>query len=297
MATDNAQRVSEITASSIFVKSKLPDADYVANPYTGCAFGCQYCYASFMGRFVDEPIGSWGDYVYVKINAVELAAQELARWSEDRRRATILLSSVTDPYQGVESKYRLARGILSELVNARYPGLISILTKSPLVERDIDVLTSLPNAEVGLTVTTTDDRISRWLELRAPLASRRLQTLKSLADSGVSTYAFVGPLLPHYRQAPELLDELFAGIAATGTRQVFVEHINLKQYIRQRMDPLLATEPQGVQNIYLDARSSEHRRALDDVVEELLVKHNLTLRLSEVLYHNAPGGKRLPRTE
>src|SRR3989344_5095642 len=71
-------KVKEIVAKSILVPSKLPDADYVVNPYTGCEFACKYCYASFMGRYVGEPIEQWGSYCYVKINAVELFREELA---------------------------------------------------------------------------------------------------------------------------------------------------------------------------------------------------------------------------
>ncbi|KND38539.1 radical SAM protein, partial [Streptomyces stelliscabiei] len=134
----------------------------------------------------------WGDYLHVKKNAVELARKELAKMPQDKRRGTMLLSSVTDPYQGHETKYRLTRGILRELQAVEYPGLVRILTKSPVVTRDIDLLTSLPRAEVGMTVTTTDDKVSRWLEVRAPLASHRLRTLAELNEAGIPTYAFVG---------------------------------------------------------------------------------------------------------
>ena len=110
--------VTETEAKSIIVPSKLPDTDFVINPYTGCAFGCSYCYASFMGRSVGETVGSWGDYVYVKTNAVELAAREVGAMREAKRNSKLLLSSVTDLYQGIESKYRLTRGILQVLVDA-----------------------------------------------------------------------------------------------------------------------------------------------------------------------------------
>lgn len=160
--------IQEIKAKSVVVKSKLPDTDYVVNPYTGCEFGCLYCYASFMGRFVNEPIDNWGNYVYVKVNAVSVFENELRRWSPERRMASLLLSSVTDPYHGVESTYRLTRGILEILARETYPGVVSILTKSPLVLRDVDVLRRIPHLEVGMTVTTTDDQLSRFLEVRAP---------------------------------------------------------------------------------------------------------------------------------
>ncbi|MDP9164805.1 MAG: radical SAM protein [Actinomycetota bacterium] len=278
-------RVIEQPAKSIMVASKLPDADYVLNPYTGCAFGCSYCYATFMGKYYGEEIEDWGDYVYVKTNAVELARQEVARMGAAKRQSTLLLSSVTDPYQGLEAKYRLTRGILEVLADADWPGRVGILTKSPLVTRDIDVLKRLRSPEVGLTVTTTDDEISSWLEMRAPKASARIKALHKLTDAGLPVYAFVGPLLPHFRESPELLDRLFADLAGAGVREVYIEHINLKAYIRSRLEPRLASESTSVQESYVMARKDEHRAALGVLVAELLEKYGLRMRLDEVLYH------------
>ena len=279
-------KVVETEAKSILVRSKLPDAEYVVNPYTGCVFGCHYCYASFAGRFVGEPIGNWGNYVYAKINAVPLFEVELARLRRAGRAPSILLSSVTDAYQGAEKKYRLTRGILEALAREPYPGVVGILTKSPLVLRDADLLATIPRAHVGLTVTTTDDRLSRFLELRAPLASRRLETLAALSSRGIESYAFVGPLLPHFRYDRGALDALFGGLARAGVRSLYVEHINLRPYIQQRMQRALRSAPPEVQAVYRDARTDEHRRVLDTIVAELLAKHGLTLRLSRVLYHD-----------
>lgn len=279
-------RVIETTAKSIITDSKLPDADSVINPYTGCAFGCSYCYASFMGRFVDEPIGEWGNYVYVKTNAVDLVHDQLNTMSAEKRQRSILLSSVTDPYQGVESKYRLTRGILEALVQHQYPGLVGILTKSPLVTRDIDVLLQLSNKEVGLTVTTTNDKVSKWLEVRAPIASRRLRALSQLCEAGLHVYAFVGPLLPHFIERNDLLDALLGSIADAGVSEVYIEHMNLKRYIRQRLDRVLEKESDDVRGAYVSARSDSHREALNAIIQGLLTKHGLRLRMDQVLYHN-----------
>lgn len=280
-------RVVEVEAKSILVPSKLPDADYVLNPYTGCAFGCSYCYASFMSRYVGEEISAWGEYVYVKTNAVEIARKDVKAIKGAKRNSTLLLSSVTDPYQGVESKYRLTRGILEVLVEAQWPGRVGILTKSPLVTRDIDVLRKLPRPEVGLTVTSTEDNISKWLEVRAPKASSRLRALRELADAGLPVYAFVGPLLPHFHSKPDMLEKLFAGLAEAGVQEIYVEHINLKAYIRSRLEPRLESEPQHVRDAYVAARRDDYRSELGKVVDELKAKYGMRLRLDEVLYHQA----------
>ncbi|MBR8640463.1 radical SAM protein [Streptomyces tuirus] len=282
----------EIEAKTLIQRSKIPSIDYVINPYTGCVLGCAYCYASFAGRQFGQPVKEWGNYLYVKRNAVELARKELAKMPEHKRRGTVLLSSVTDPYQGHETQYRLTRGILRELDAVSYPGTIRVLTKSPVVTRDIDLLNRLPRAEVGMTVTTTDDTVSRWLEVRAPLASRRLRTLAELHEAGVPVFAFVGPLLPHFATRPELLDHLFGQLVETGVREVYMEHINLKRYIRERMDAVLADEPEDVREAYVQARTKDHREQLDAIVAPLLDKHGLRLRFDEVVHHDEFKGDR-----
>lgn len=277
-------KITEVEAKSIIVPSKLLDQDYVINPYTGCQFECLYCYATFMGRYVNESRNDWGNYVYVKLNAVEVVRKQLGKWGKERRQSSILLSSVTDPYQGVERKYKIVRGILEVFIEAEYPGQINLLTKSPLIERDLDLLKQL-NMDVGLTITTTDDKLSRFLEVKAPSASRRLDTLAKLVQEGIRTYAFIGPLLPHFRYQPELLDDLFKSIAETGTQDIYIEHINLPGYIKQQMSKVLNGTSEEIRAIYEEAKTQTHRDALDIMVNDLLRKYNLKVRLGGTIYH------------
>jgi DNA repair photolyase len=278
-------RIKEIEAKHVLIKSNLPDSDYVVNPYTGCEFGCAYCYASFMGRFVNEPIENWGNYVYVKKNAVEAFRKDLAHLSPKQRQSSIFLSSVTDPYQGAEAKYKLTRGVLEVLAEEAYPGEVGILTKSSMVLRDIDVFHRIINPDIGMTITTTDDGLGRFLEVRASATSMRLDALKRLGEEGFDTYAFVGPLLPHFRYEPELLDRLFGSLVDAGVKQVYVEHINMKAYIRQRLMKTLEHAKPEVREVYMSADTEPHRREIDRIVTGLLKKHGLRLRLKEVIYH------------
>ncbi len=205
--------ISEIQAKTILVPSKLPGADYVINPYTGCAFGCSYCYASFMGRFVGRAIEDWGNYVFAKVNLPEVLDKELGKMKD--KTASVFLSSVTDPYQGVEQKYQLTRKSLELLLKHKWQGTVGILTKSPLVTRDIELFKKFPKISVGMTITSTDDNVSRFLERAAPPATLRLKALKKLHDEGVPTYAFVGPILPHFSANPEMLKN-FQGMIVPG---------------------------------------------------------------------------------
>ena len=277
--------IKEITAKSLLTLSRLPDSDYAVNPYVGCEFGCAYCYASFMGRFVKEPIDNWGNYVYAKTNAVGVFEHDLMALPRRKWNSSIFLSSVTDPYQGAEAKYKLTRGILEVLAKHQYPGEVSIQTKSVMVLRDVDVFRRLRNFDVGMTVTTTDDALSRFLEVRASAASARIDALRKLTEMGFRTYAFVGPLLPHFRYTPELLDELFSAIANAGVRDVYVEHINLKPYIKERLWKVLENAPENIRKVYESADTEPHRQALDRIVYKLLEKHGLRIRLNGVIYH------------
>ncbi|MEU0203497.1 MULTISPECIES: hypothetical protein [unclassified Streptomyces] len=96
----------------------------------------------------------------------------------------------------------------------------------------------------------------------------------------------MGPLLPHFATRPELLDALFGRLVDAGVSEVFMEHINLRRYIRERMDQVLADEPEDVREAYLQAQTKEHREQLDAIVAELLDTHGLRLRFEEVVHHD-----------
>lgn len=190
--------VKEIYAKSILSVSKI--YPYVINPYTGCAHACSYCYASFMKRFTGhtEP---WGQFVDVKVNAVDLLRREILRKKIDR----VWVSGVCDPYQPLEENYKLTRQCLEILALHDWP--VTIQTRSPLVLRDIDVLQKGRNFEAGCSITTADDNIRRKFEPSAPPIAERVRALDELHRAGIKTYAMIAPLLP----GAEGLAELLAG--------------------------------------------------------------------------------------
>lgn len=182
-------QISEIKASSIIIKSNLPETDYVINPYVGCMHCCFYCYARFMKRFTNHK-EKWGEFVDVKINAPELIPKK----SEKYKGETILLSSVTDAYQPIEKKYEITRRILEDLIPLE-PNL-EILTKSDLVLRDIDLIKEFKNRRVGITITALNDSLRREIEPFASPTKNRIEALETLKKNGIETYVFVGPILP-----------------------------------------------------------------------------------------------------
>ncbi len=182
-------KISEKPAKTILTRSGIDEVDYCLNPYTGCFHGCIYCYATFMKRFSGH-MEPWGTFVDVKINAHEILEKQLSRIST----GSVMISSVTDPYQPAESRYRITRKCLEVLADSELE--VSVLTKSPLVLRDIDLFARFGSMKVGVTVTTDDDRIRRIFEPNAPPVSARIRALRELREKGIYTYAFIGPVLP-----------------------------------------------------------------------------------------------------
>ncbi len=210
-------KINIIQCKTLLTKSRLPEADYCINPYVGCLHGCVYCYARFMKRFTghDEP---WGHFLDVKINAPEVLAKELSR---KPKRGVVLLGSVTDAYQPVEQKYRITRTILKILLQHDFP--VSVLTKSNLVVRDLDLFKQFSQCEVGLTVTTTEQGIARNFEPHSSTPKQRIEALDTLHRSGITTYAFIGPILPELTD----LEAIFAAISGK-VDFVMAESLNLR---------------------------------------------------------------------
>ncbi len=188
--------VREILAKGILSKSKV--YDYVVNAYTGCEHGCSYCYARFMKRFTGH-LEPWGDFVDVKINAPDLLRQEIIR----KKPGRVWVSGVCDPYQPLERKYKLTRQCLETLIQHRWP--ITIQTRSPLVTRDMDLLKTATNREVGMTVPTADEGVRKIFEPRAPTITARIKALDELHQAGIRTFAMIAPMLPKAEGLSEAL--------------------------------------------------------------------------------------------
>jgi DNA repair photolyase len=189
--------IKEKIARSVLSSSGIPDVRYCLNPYVGCSHGCVYCYATFMKRFTGHA-ERWGTFVDKKVNAPSLLRRELRKAG----KGTVMVSSVTDPYQPLEKKEGLTRQCLLALLDYRFP--VDILTKSPLVLRDVDLLGKFEELEVGITITTDDERMREVFEPGAPPINERLKALRALRRNGISTYVFIGPVLP---MNPESLAE------------------------------------------------------------------------------------------
>lgn len=168
----------------------MGDYDYTLNPYSGCQFGCAYCYAAFFVND-EQKMRDWGRWVGVKEDAVG----ELTR-SRTLPGSKIYMSSVTDPYQPLEAKVGLTRQILEVLVQpAKQPRLV-VQTRSPLVTRDFDLLEKLPHMRINMTITTDSDAVRKRFEPYCPSNAVRLEALREAKKRGLKTCASITPMLP-----------------------------------------------------------------------------------------------------
>ena len=203
-------KIKEIFCRSILSPSKLPGCDYAINPYIGCLHGCVWCYARFMKGYTGHDNDQWGNFVDVKINAPEVLIKDLKKLkicSNDLNHSnnnypSVFFSSVCDPYQPVEVKYKLTRKCLEIL--SQFPFSVSVLTQSKLVTRDIDLFKKFKSLEVGMSFITMDEKATRIFQLTTALPKERIETLKKLHQAGIKTYLHVGPILPVFTNFEEI---------------------------------------------------------------------------------------------
>ena len=190
--------VTEEIAKSIIARNESPDVGFSQsiNPYRGCEHGCVYCYARPTHAYLNLSPGlDFETKLFAKVNAAELLREELAQ--PGYRCEVIALGANTDPYQPIEHEYRITRQILEVLAEYEHP--VGIVTKSSMVERDLDLLAPMAHkhlASVFVSITTLDHELARRLEPRATAPQRRLQTIKRLSEAGVPCGVLVAPVIP-----------------------------------------------------------------------------------------------------
>lgn len=186
----------EIQTKSVLNRVEGMPFRWSINPYRGCSHACPFCYARRTHWFLDEDgINEWATKVFVKVNAPEVLRRELARRSW--KREEVALGTATDPYQAIEGRYKVTRRILEALCESRTP--VSIVTRSPMIVRDIDVLEKLAEragVTVCVSIATTDPGIAREIEPTVAPPAQRLQTVETLSSHGIRTGVLLAPILP-----------------------------------------------------------------------------------------------------
>ena len=195
-AAVDAARVRRVRVDQLLERAgSESEPHYTLSTYVGCVIGCRFCYAqapvSAARRLSGLPDVPWGSYVDVRVNAAEVLAEELSRLP---RLPIKFCPIVSDPYQAIEAKERVTRECLEAIAEARWAPLV--LTRSTMVLDDVDLLASIPDAHVGVSLPTVDETVRRHFEPRAASVEERLGVLRTLRARGVETFAVVQPILP-----------------------------------------------------------------------------------------------------
>lgn len=219
--------VREKQVKNIFTKSDLPVGDFSVNPYVGCSHACMYCYACYMKRFTrhEEP---WGEFVDVKY------------WPTIRNASKyegkhIVLGSVTDPYQPLEKKYERTRSFLEQMQDSGIG--LTIITKSDLILRDMDLIKKYDKVELAWSINTVKDSFQREMD-RAVSIDRRFAAMREFHSRGIPTVCFAAPIFPG-TDVKQIID------AALGCcDRIWLENLNLRGSYRYAiMDYIKAKHP------------------------------------------------------
>jgi DNA repair photolyase len=248
--------IREIECKSILSDTGLP-ADYAINCYVGCEHACCYCYARYMKRFTGHR-EAWGTFVDVRTNAPEVLARQVRRKPE----GSVILSSVCDGWQPLESKH----GVSSECVEilARNGWHVTILTKSALARRVLPLLEGKP-ADIGVTVTAFDERLRQAIEPCASPTAERIEVLEEASGRGIEVWAFLGPFLPMVTDTEENLEALFSAVAPLPLSHIHTDRVNFRSGVAASLKQMAAKHfPELVEEYRWLGSDSDADRAYAD---------------------------------
>lgn len=266
------------------------------NPYRGCEFACRYCYARYTHEFMEKRDPALFEReIYVKQEAAWLLQRDLGKV---KRGEEIAIGTATDPYQPIERRLGVTRGLLEVL--AGHEGLeIGIVTKSTLIARDVDVLRELGRRNrlrIGVTITTPDARLARILEPRAPRPDLRFETVRRLRKAGLTVGILNSPLLPGITDNGPALHRM-AALAKEADASFFsAQPLFLKPCSKATYMAFVAEHFPGLKEDYerrfegADFASTGYARRMRELVRVVVKRHGLDVRLSDGLPTRAGGG-------
>jgi DNA repair photolyase len=258
--------------------------DWSLNPYMGCVHQCTFCYVRAFERRADRPSDDrYGTSIRVKTNIAEVLRRELARPSWTREG--IAIGAATDPYQPAEGRYRLTRACLVELAAVANP--FSLITRGPLILRDLDVLTEAAaraDVSVNFSVPTLDERVWRTTEPGTAPPRQRLRVLERLVDAGIKAGVGMAPILPGISDKPEQLAEVVRAAREAGATHVWANLLNLRPGTREHFLEHLAQdwpeELERYERLYAGRAylKKEDTRPVRDLVDELRRRYRVADR-------------------
>jgi DNA repair photolyase len=248
------------------------------NPYRGCYHQCRFCYARRTHTYLEEDgVNNWGSKIYVKVNAAAVVRTELAKRSW--KREPVAIGTVTDPYQPLEGRYRITRGILEAMRDYQSPA--NLITRSPLVVRDIDVLQALArvaSTHVSISISTLDEQLAREIEPTVAPPRQRLRAVQMLADAGIHVNVALAPVLPHITDTAASIDAVVRAARDAGAAKVWHNTLYLHDitrdsffaYLREYKPELIAQYAREYRGTYAPRAIADR---IDTEVDAALAQH------------------------
>lgn len=259
------------------------------NPYRGCEFACRYCYARYTHEYMElKDPAAFERQIFIKQNAAWLLKQELRELKPDEE---IALGTATDPYQPIERRACITRSLLEVLAQCRNLR-IGIVTKSTLIERDIELLQAIAARNtlvVHLTITTTDAKLARLMEPRAPRPDLRFETVKRLRAAGLKAGILCSPLLPGLTDKPSALDKVALAAKAAGASFLCAQPLFLKSCSRETYLRFVRDNFPDLTDMYakrfgdVDFVSKAYSQRIRQMVHSVCQKHGLAERSSDAI--------------
>jgi DNA repair photolyase len=242
--------IRNITCKSALSSCKLPNLDYSLNPYIGCEHDCAYCYAPNVLRVNRN---EWGKFVVVKENIPSMLNKELKR----KKNGIVGISTVTDPYQPIEKKYKITRYCLEQLLKNNFS--INIQTKSHLVIRDIDIISKFSNAEIMISIGTLNDQERKLLEPNSSSIDQRLKTIELCLENKIKTVIFFGPIYPTITENE--ITEIIDIYHDRGISEIMIDNLNYKPGIYENIESVLKNYPNFLK--YFSKNQSKNKLQYD----------------------------------
>jgi DNA repair photolyase len=235
-------RYQEVTVRSALTAAKGMPFRWALNPYRGCTHACQYCYARKYQRHLELNAGDdFSSMIFVKRNLADVLRREVARTSW--RREGVAVGTATDPYQPIEGHYRLTRSALEILTESGTP--FSIVTKGPMVVRDVDVLvraTRGAGCRVYMSVPSVDEKVWAALEPGTAPPLQRLRAARALTEAGIDAGVLMMPLVPGISTSTSSVEKTVAAIKEAGLRLVGANVAHLEAGVREHFLAFLALQ-------------------------------------------------------
>ncbi len=247
-------------------KTKLTTLDYVINPYVGCPNKCLYCYAAYMSSF-SKHTEEWGDFIDVKRTSKKINIFKI-------KNKRVMISTVTDPYNSYEEKYGITRMIMEQLVKSE--AYITVVTKSKLVLRDVDLLKKMKHVEVALSLSIIDEQLKKKLEPNSSSIAERFETLKELKQNGIKTIVFVAPVIPEITDFKTIIEK-----TKEYADEYLFDMLNLRSSFKTKMFKFINEEYPIYNSIYeniYNKKDSEYFDNLSNEIEKYCVENNIRFK-------------------